>query len=394
MKKLLCTIPCALWMGLVLLFVTACSDDDNNTRQIEVADESELEQTLSGDQQTSTLSFVAASDWTSTVSETTPTTKSADSWLKLDPDHGGAGSYTINIILEPNETGEARSAVITISCGGTQITVSVTQEATSGSVTPSDRYFVERVNILNEEVYSTGETHKNEDIYFFEYDEKGRVTLVRTEDPEADGTNEITYGDGTVTIYTTGEDGYEETSVFTLNEDGYVKSFSRKESSGESVEGTIVYDENGYVKSGTRIVRSGSENEYTDTAEWEDGNLVKACMGSSVGEPDKTTAVMKYNNPDYVNTPTINLDLNYLICSTEWLDCLMMDGLYLQPFGYMGKRSALYMTEERDMYSGDYYTYTYDYDELGRPVTIHKVRHTDDTYYVSEEYTYTITYKN
>ena len=387
-------MPCALWMGLMLLFVTACSDDDNNTRQIEVADESELEQTLSGDQQTSTLSFVAASDWTSTVSETTPTTKSADSWLKLDPDHGGAGSYTINIILEPNETGEARSAVITISCGGTQITVSVTQEATSGSVTPSDRYFVERVNILNEEVYSTGETHKNEDIYFFEYDEKGRVTLVRTEDPEADGTNEITYGDGTVTIYTTGEDGYEETSVFTLNEDGYVKSFSRKESSGESVEGTIVYDENGYVKSGTRIVRSGSENEYTDTAEWEDGNLVKACMGSSVGEPDKTTAVMKYNNPDYVNTPTINLDLNYLICSTEWLDCLMMDGLYLQPFGYMGKRSALYMTEERDMYSGDYYTYTYDYDELGRPVTIHKVRHTDDTYYVSEEYTYTITYKN
>lgn len=394
MKKLLCTMPCALWMGLVLLFVTACSDDDNNTRQIEVADESELEQTLSGDQQTSTLSFVAASDWTSTVSETTPTTKSADSWLKLDPDHGGAGSYTINIILEPNEIGETRSAVITISCGGTQITVSVTQEATSGSVTPSDRYFVERVNILNEEVYSTGETHKNEDIYFFEYDEKGRVTLVRTEDQEADGTNEITYGDGTVTIYTTGEDGYEETSVFTLNKDGYVKSFSRKESSGESVEGTIVYDENGYVKSGTRIVRSGSENEYTDTAEWEDGNLVKACMGSSVGEPDKTTAVMKYNNPDYVNTPTINLDLNYLICSTEWLDCLMMDGLYLQPFGYMGKRSALYMTEERDMYSGDYYTYTYDYDELGRPVTIHKVRHTDDTYYVSEEYTYTITYKN
>lgn len=72
MKKLLCTMPCALWMGLVLLFVTACSDDDNNTSQIEVADESELEQTLSGDQQTSTLSFVAASDWTSTVSETTP----------------------------------------------------------------------------------------------------------------------------------------------------------------------------------------------------------------------------------------------------------------------------------------------------------------------------------
>lgn len=391
-------MPCALWMGLVLLFVTACSDDDNNTRQIEVADESELEQTLSGDQQTSTLSFVAASDWTSTVSETTPTTKNADSWLKLDPDHGGAGSYTINIILEPNETGEARSAVITISCGGTQITVSVTQEATSGSVTPSDRYFVERVNILNEEVYSTGETHKNEDMYYFEYDEKGRVTSVRTEDPEADGTNEITYGDGTVTIYTTGEDGYEETSVFTLNEAGNVESYTYENNEGESSKGTIVYDADGYAKYGTRTTvypNSDFESgEWTDTAEWEDGNLVRACMGSPAGEPDRTTAVMKYDNPDYVNAPMINIDLSYIVCSTEWLDCLMMDGLYLQPFGYMGKRSALYMTEERDMYSGDYYTYTYDYDELGRPVTIHKVRHTDDTYYVSEEYTYTITYKN
>ena len=159
--------------------------------------------------------------------------------------------------------------------------------------------------------------------------------------------------------------------------------------------GTITYDEDGYAKSAIRTeIYSDGENKWTDTAEWEDGNLVRACTGSPLGEPDKTTAVMKYNNPDYVNTPTINLDLNYLIYSTEWLDCLMMDGLYLQPFGYMGKRSALYMTEERDMYSGDYYTYTYDYDELGRPVTIHKVRHTDDTYYVSEEYTYTITYKN
>ena len=392
-------MPCALWMGLVLLFVTACSDDDNNTRQIEVADESELEQTLSGDQQTSTLSFVAASDWTSTVSETTPpTTKNADSWLKLDPDHGGAGSYTINIILEPNETGEARSAVITISCGGTQITVSVTQEATSGSVTPSDRYLVERVNILNEEVYSTGETHKNENIYFFEYDEEGRVTSFYTEDLEEDGISTVTYGDGTITIHFTGADSYEETDVFTLNESGYMESYTYENNEGESSKGTIVYDADGYAKYGTRTtVNPHSEyesGEWTDTAEWEDGNLVKACMGSPLGEPDKTTAVMKYDNPDYVNTPTINLDLNYLICSTEWLDCLMMDGLYLQPFGYMGKRSALYMTEERDMYSGDYYTYTYDYDELGRPVTIHKVRHTDDTYYVSEEYTYTITYKN
>lgn len=79
-------------------------------------------------------------------------------------------------------------------------------------------------------------------MYYFEYDEKGRVTSVRTEDPEADGTNEITYGDGTVTIYTTGEDGYEETSVFTLNEAGNVESYTYENNEGESSKGTIVYD--------------------------------------------------------------------------------------------------------------------------------------------------------
>ena len=63
MKKFLFAMPGALLMTLVLLFVAACSDD-NGPKQLEVADESELEQTLSGDQQTSTVSFVAASDWT------------------------------------------------------------------------------------------------------------------------------------------------------------------------------------------------------------------------------------------------------------------------------------------------------------------------------------------
>ena len=66
-------MPSALLVSLVFLFcATACSDGDKGTEMIKVADKSELEQTLSGDQQTSTLSFVAASDWTSAVSEITP----------------------------------------------------------------------------------------------------------------------------------------------------------------------------------------------------------------------------------------------------------------------------------------------------------------------------------
>lgn len=378
-------MPCAWLMSFVFLFfVTACSDSDESTNLIKVSDESELEQTLSADQQTSTISFVAASDWTSTVTETT-TSRSTASWITLDPDHGSAGSYTISIILEPNETGETRTAVITIICGDTQITINITQAST---FTTSELYLIEKINIVNNYVTSSGHASSIEDIWYFTYDDNGRVIKMYTND-SADGVVSLTYEGNNIIMVDEGEDNYVDKTTFTLGEDGYVTSFTSVENDQYTTTGTLTYSD-GYVVEG-RQTTSGSTTERIDKAEWENGNLIRVSSQGGGGY-ESGESEMSYDNPNYVNNPNINMDLNYAVCSTEWLDCIMFGGRYLQVFGYMGKRSALYMTEERDLNSGDCYTYTYEFDELGRPITI-KCVSTDSEHYQSDEYIYTITYK-
>ena len=56
------------------------------------------------------------------------------SWVAVVPDHGDeAGAYSIRIELGVNATGEDRSATITITCGATVITITVTQKGTTES---------------------------------------------------------------------------------------------------------------------------------------------------------------------------------------------------------------------------------------------------------------------
>ena len=87
----------------------------------------------------SSVSFTTTGAWTSSITEgTTPPAKSAQlrasqevSWISIDPSGGKeAGSYTISITLRPNTTSADRTAVITITCGGEKITITVTQKAT------------------------------------------------------------------------------------------------------------------------------------------------------------------------------------------------------------------------------------------------------------------------
>jgi len=88
------------------------------------------------------VTFVTSGAWTSAITEgTTKSTKSGSvSWLSIDPDHGDkAGSYTVSISLEPNATSEDRTATITITCNGKNITITVTQKATKEDGTPIEK---------------------------------------------------------------------------------------------------------------------------------------------------------------------------------------------------------------------------------------------------------------
>lgn len=73
------------------------------------------------------VTFTTDGAWTSVIN----TTRSNDEWVFITPDHGdSAGTYTISITLAPNETGVERRAEIIITCGETNIVITIVQSAT------------------------------------------------------------------------------------------------------------------------------------------------------------------------------------------------------------------------------------------------------------------------
>ncbi len=69
------------------------------------------------------ISFTASEAWTAKVINTR-----ADSWISIHPTSGGAGSATITVNTEPNDTPDDRSASIVIEAGSASKTVTVSQK--------------------------------------------------------------------------------------------------------------------------------------------------------------------------------------------------------------------------------------------------------------------------
>ena len=117
--------------AIAALVISSCVDKEEPT-VIKVEDETALTQNSFANETSakSGVTFVTYDAWTSTITETRKSTKvETPSWVSITPDHGdAAGTYTITIRLEPNTTGEDREATITISCSGTDITITITQK--------------------------------------------------------------------------------------------------------------------------------------------------------------------------------------------------------------------------------------------------------------------------
>ena len=118
---------------LATALLASCSDDKDYSGdfgQIKVPDTRQLEQTISADDTQSArgVTFSTEGAWTSAI---TQTRTEAPDWISVSPDHGdAAGTYTLKITLEPNDSEESRSATIVITCGTSKIEISVTQEGT------------------------------------------------------------------------------------------------------------------------------------------------------------------------------------------------------------------------------------------------------------------------
>jgi hypothetical protein len=407
MKKVISICLCA-----VFTLLAACSSDsEGEQKKIQVNNEKELNQTLYADQQKGGISFVAEADWTTSVSESTAT-KAAATWVTLDPDHGGKGSYTVSINLEPNLTGQKRTATITITCGDTKITVTVTQEGTteSGDVPGANQnYLVSRIQEVYETVVAaTGAKETSTTAYTFEYDSQNRITKAQEDETYFSGEKEMsgntfTYGDNTIVMKSFSDDKTDEQdeATFTLGEDGNIVKYEIVEVESGSRSwysaGTLTYDSEGYLTTaeGQVDMSSGEPENRVDMAVWKDGNLIRAYNDYYGTDQQKTRSEMEYANSEYINNPNVNLDLNFFVCDSEWLDCFAFGGAYIKPYGHIGKRSKNYMTAEYDKYHGDneYCTYQYEFDEKGLPVKVIKTRHDKENYYSKNQITYTITYK-
>lgn len=105
-----------------------CSDTENNSApeepSIEMEGEVDVRPVVGSDGGTSTVTFTASGDWTASVSAVTHTLD----WLSVSPTQGGAGTVTLQISAQPNESYDERNAAVLLTCGNAQQTITVTQK--------------------------------------------------------------------------------------------------------------------------------------------------------------------------------------------------------------------------------------------------------------------------
>jgi len=120
----------------VTTMFSGCDDNEKESQsEIKVENSAALSQIVFADETAgkSDVTFVTSGAWTSTITST----EGMVTWISIDPTHGNAaGTYTVSVSLNPNATGNDRTATIKITCNSEEITISVTQKATKEDGSP------------------------------------------------------------------------------------------------------------------------------------------------------------------------------------------------------------------------------------------------------------------
>ncbi len=97
-----------------------------------------------------TITFTSNKAWAISISAET---KASDdiSWVKVSPDHGDAGTYTLNISLDENNNPSPRSVIISIVSGDTSQDISITQNGARISI-----FNVWKITGMDSETGATG----------------------------------------------------------------------------------------------------------------------------------------------------------------------------------------------------------------------------------------------
>ena len=337
LRNVATTVAC---LAVLTLFSGCGKDKADDPKPITVANNGQLTQTVFADKTegASGVNITTTGAWTSSISETAATRASAPAWISISPDNGDkAGQYNIVITLVPNTTGADRTAVITISCEGTEITITVTQkkEKEDGTI-PTDLKLVKRIDEFESDTASVAYSSTS-----FEYDSENRLVKILSNGGAA--ITSIVYAANTVRI----DFPWDESVTYSLNSAGYV------EDSGTE---TWSYDGNGYLSRQQNKSDAESYNSYT----WQNGNL-KSYVCKSV-----------LPNDSHYITETISVEYGALLnknCGIDLAQFVAVAGLngssYAPIYDLFGK-SVKNLPSRAEVQPWDgIFTYSYETDANG-----------------------------
>lgn len=162
------------------LMMAACGDDDKpqsgDFGEIQVPDVSQLAQMAEAGAGSTSVRFTALAAWSASIRDAGA---GAPDWISISPDHGDqAGSYTVEITLQSNTGSEARTAFITITCGATQIEISITQKASGGDPDEDDN---SQGRLPNGRPVRITEYDNGKAEYYMDlaYDDEGRLLSIK-----------------------------------------------------------------------------------------------------------------------------------------------------------------------------------------------------------------------
>ena len=144
MKQILYLLIC---LSVLAWTVQGCSDDNKSENPptpeepaITFPTGSDTQPVFTTEGGTSTLTLTATEAWTASVGEAD--TRAID-WLTVSPTSGQAGTATLTITTEPNNTYDERNAAITLTSGGTRTTLTVTQKQRDALTVTSNKVELE-----------------------------------------------------------------------------------------------------------------------------------------------------------------------------------------------------------------------------------------------------------
>lgn len=330
--------------------LASCSDkgDDHSGDfgQIKVPDTRQLEQTVTADdtQTARGVTFTTEGAWTSSIAETRA---GAPSWISISPDHGdAAGSYTLKITLQPNESKESRTAKIVITCGTSKIEITVTQEGTDNPIEPMPVNRITRIENYWRTIRNSGDSEPERWTWtsHFAYDDAGRLTSYEWDDSPENTANamdevlRISYPDAKTLKLSAETTESPEKESYTVTLDDAGRAVAARSDDGPE-RWTFAYDGNGCCKECTY---EGDETHYypRTVCRWSGNDLTGLDIYREQGLD--FSYEFEYHT-DLSNTPALcNLDLNALLFDVcpDIEDADFFMGSVLSGIGRLGNRSA------------------------------------------------------